>query len=450
MAVIGSLFKINLNNSGHQSKSFLHVFFGLYFCMDIFEKLRVLSGSARYDASCASSGSTRQGLAGSLGNASIGGICHSWSDDGRCVSLLKVLFSNECCYDCAYCVNRRSSDTERASFTVEELVELTLRFYRRNYIEGLFLSSAVLISPDYTMERMNAVLHRLRRQERFAGYIHMKVIPGSSAGLVAQAGFLADRLSVNIELPSGESLRRLAPQKERESIIRPMAQLGETIGSSLIERRKYPSAPRFSPAGHSTQMIIGASPESDLQILRLSEALYRKMSLRRVYYSAFVPVSADNRLPVLNTPPLQREHRLYQADWLLRNYGFSASELLGEEAPFLDEHLDPKAAWAIRHPEFFPVDVNKAEYSVLLRVPGIGVRSARRILAARRFSSMTPEGLKRIGVVMKRARYFITCSGRYPERFSDRPSIIRKQLIAAGDSPVSAPALSGQLTLPGL
>ena len=403
--------------------------------MDTLDKLKILSGSARYDASCASSGSSRSGGAGTLGNASTGGICHSWSDDGRCISLLKVLLSNDCRYDCAYCVNRSSNPVERATFTVEELVNLTVRFYRRNYIEGLFLSSGVVQSPDCTMERMVAVVRRLREEEKFFGYIHMKVIPGSSRELVRQAGFYADRLSVNIELPSRDSLNRLAPQKQKESILKPMAFLGETISANRLERKKSRKVPRFSPAGQSTQMIVGASPESDHRILLLSQGLYKKMNLKRVYYSAYVPVNRDNRLPVLAKPPLNREHRLYQADWLLRNYGFSADEILSEEHPYLDEHLDPKASWALRHPEFFPVDVNRADYAALLRVPGIGVTSAKRIVAARRYAVMTPDGLKKVGVVMKRARYFITCSGRPVERLFDKPALIRQKLLTAETLP---------------
>ncbi len=419
-------------------------------CMETIEKLRILSGSARYDASCASSGSTRSGGKGSLGNASSGGICHSWSDDGRCISLLKVLLSNDCRYDCAYCVNRSSNRIPRASFTVEELVDLTVKFYRRNYIEGLFLSSAVMHGPDETMGRMVSVVRKLRREERFFGYIHMKVIPGCSDELLREAGLYADRLSVNIELPSQASLNLLAPQKDKQSILKPMAFLGNAIGESARERRKNRKAPRFSPAGQSTQMIIGASPESDYQILRLSEGLYRKMSLKRVYYSAYVPVNEDRRLPALRTPPLLREHRLYQADWLLRLYGFTAEEILSEEYPQLDEQLDPKAAWALRHPEYFPVDVNRAEYAALLRIPGVGVTSARRIVSARRFAPLTPEGLKKVGVVMKRARYFITCSGRPVERLIDRPALVRGRLLLADGATVSPSSQQRQLSLPGL
>jgi len=418
--------------------------------MELVEKLQILSGAARYDASCASSGSRRESSACGIGNTSQGGICHSWSDDGRCISLLKVLLSNDCVYDCAYCVNRSSNSVPRASFTAREVVDLTMEFYRRNYIEGLFLSSAVMQSPDQTMERMVAVAETLRLEERFGGYIHLKIIPGSSGELVRRAGLHADRISVNIELPSQESLRRLAPQKGKQAIIEPMSFIGKEIRHSLVERRKSRRAPRFAPAGQSTQMIIGASPESDFQILRLSEGLYRKMNLKRVYYSAFVPVNEDNRLPVLAAPPLLREHRLYQADWLLRFYGFSVSEILSDDAPNLDESFDPKTAWALRHPEFFPVEINRADYATLLRVPGIGVTSARRIVAARRFCIITPEGLKKIGVVMKRARYFITCSGRPFEKTDRQPALLRSRLLPGDGGAAAVTEQSGQLLLPGL
>jgi putative DNA modification/repair radical SAM protein len=321
-------------------------------------------------------------------------------------------------------------------------------FYRRNYIEGLFLSSAVMKGPDNTMEEMVRVAEILRNEERFGGYIHLKVIPGSSSELIRRAGLAADRISVNIELPSSESLHRLAPQKSKESILAPMKLIGGQIGTSLVERGKSRKAPRFAPAGQSTQMIIGASPETDFQILRLSQGLYSKMNLKRVYYSAFVPVNDDNRLPVLASPPLLREHRLYQADWLLRFYGFSAEEILSDEAPNLDESFDPKTAWALRHPEFFPVEINRADYGTLLRVPGIGVTSAKRIIAARRFSVITPEGMKKIGVVMKRAKYFITCSGRAFEKTDHQPARLRQRLLL-GDGSESAPA-PRQLILPGL
>jgi putative DNA modification/repair radical SAM protein len=415
--------------------------------METLSKLQILSGAARYDASCASSGSKREGPACGTGNTSNGGICHSWSDDGRCISLLKILLSNDCRYDCAYCVNRSSNSVERASFTAREVVDLTLDFYRRNYIEGLFLSSAVMVSPDHTMERMVRVAEILRTEEHFGGYIHMKIIPGSSSELVRKAGLYADRISVNIELPSQTSLQRLAPQKHKDAILAPMALIGREIASSLVERKASRRAPRFAPAGQSTQMIIGASPENDFQILCLSQGLYKKMNLKRVYYSAYVPVSDYNRLPVLAAPPLLREHRLYQADWPLRFYGFSAEEILSDEAPNLDESFDPKTAWALRHPEFFPIEINRADYGTLLRVPGIGVVSARRIIAVRRFSAITPEGMKKIGVVMKRAKYFITCSGRSFEK-PDRPAALLRQQLLLGESP--APALSTQLVLPGI
>ncbi|NTW56677.1 MAG: putative DNA modification/repair radical SAM protein [Chlorobiaceae bacterium] len=418
--------------------------------METLAKLQVLSGAARYDASCASSGCRREGNPYSTGNTSQSGICHSWSDDGRCISLLKILLSNDCIYDCAYCVNRSSNPVERASFEAREVVDLTMEFYRRNYIEGLFLSSAVMKSPDQTMERMISVVETLRTEERFRGYIHLKIIPGSSPELVRKAGLHADRISVNIELPSHESLKRLAPQKEKFSILEPMSLIGKEITESLVERRASRKAPKFAPAGQSTQMIVGASPESDFQILRLSEGLYRKMNLKRVYYSAFVPVNHDNRLPVLAAPPLLREHRLYQADWLLRFYGFTATEILSDDMPNLDESFDPKTAWALRHPDFYPVEINRADYATLLRVPGIGVTSARRIIAARRFSVITPEGLRKIGVVMKRAKYFITCSGRPFEQMERSPLLLRNRLLLGDGGEVTPAAPPKQLVLPGL
>lgn len=418
--------------------------------MDTLAKLQILSGAARYDASCASSGSKREGPSCGTGNTSSSGICHSWSDDGRCISLLKILLSNDCIYDCAYCVNRYTNAIDRASFTAREVIDLTLDFYRRNYIEGLFLSSAVMKSPDYTMELMVKVAEVLRIEELFGGYIHMKIIPGSSSELVQKAGLYADRISVNIELPSQASLLRLAPQKHKHAILEPMALIGREITNSLVDRKANRRAPLFAPAGQSTQMIIGASPENDFQILRLSQGLYKKMNLKRVYYSAYVPVTEDNRLPVLAAPPLLREHRLYQADWLLRFYGFSAEEILSEDAPHLDESFDPKTAWALRHPEFFPVEINRADYATLLRVPGIGVLSAKRIIAARRFSQITHENMKKIGVVVKRAKYFITCSGRPFEKPDQQPAIIRQQLLLGESRECLIAPLPRQLVLPGL
>lgn len=382
--------------------------------MDTATKLTILAGAAKYDASCASSGSSRGPGADGRGRGTTlpGGCCHSWSDDGRCISLLKILFSNACIYDCLYCANRRSNDIPRATFTVAEIVDLTSQFYRRNYIEGLFLSSGVVKSPDYTMERLCDVCRQLRQVERFHGYIHLKIIPGASPELVRLAGTLADRVSVNIELPSSESLLRLAPDKHREGILAPMKRIGTAIAASRDERRQSRRAPAFAPAGQSTQMIIGATPESDYQILRLSQGLYRQVALKRVYYSAYVPVNEGAMLPPLQAPPLRREHRLYQADWLMRFYQFDAEELLSPQDPFLDAEVDPKVNWALRHLGHFPVEVNRAAPDMLLRVPGIGVVSARRIVAARRWGALDFEALRKFGVVLKRAAYFITCGGR--------------------------------------
>ena len=382
--------------------------------MELMDKLEILADAAKYDAACTSSGLDRAGRPGTIGSTTLAGCCHSFSADGRCISLLKVLMTNVCAYDCQYCVNRRSNDLPRAAFTPRELCELTMGFYRRNYIEGLFLSSAVLVSPDYTTERMIEALRLLREEYRFGGYIHAKAIPGADPRLTYRLGLLADRMSVNIELPSAGSLALLAPDKKKENILTPMGQIRDGISLASRERKLCRHAPRFAPAGQSTQMIVGATPESDRQILTLTQRLYDKYHLKRVFYSAYMPVSNSPLLPAPQNfqPPLLREHRLYQADWLLRFYHFRAEELLDEEAPNLDPRLDPKCTWALRHLEFFPVEVNRADYEALLRVPGVGVRSARRILAARRVGPLTFEGLKRLGVVLKRAQYFLTCSGR--------------------------------------
>ncbi len=378
------------------------------------DKLEILADAAKYDAACTSSGLDRAGRPGTIGSTTLAGCCHSFSADGRCISLLKVLMTNVCAYDCQYCVNRRSNDLPRAAFTPRELCELTMGFYRRNYIEGLFLSSAVLVSPDYTTERMIEALRLLREEYRFGGYIHAKAIPGADPQLTYRLGLLADRMSVNIELPSAGSLALLAPDKRKENILTPMGQIRDGISLASRERKLCRHAPRFAPAGQSTQMIVGATPESDRQILTLTQGLYDKYHLKRVFYSAYMPVSNSPLLPAPQNfqPPLLREHRLYQADWLLRFYHFRAEELLDEAAPNLDPRLDPKCTWALRHLEFFPVEVNRADYEALLRVPGVGVRSARRILAARRVGPLTFEGLKRLGVVLKRAQYFLTCSGK--------------------------------------
>lgn len=382
--------------------------------MELMDKLEILADAAKYDAACTSSGLDRAGRPGTIGSTTLAGCCHSFSADGRCISLLKVLMTNVCAYDCQYCVNRRSNDLPRAAFTPRELCELTMGFYRRNYIEGLFLSSAVLVSPDYTTERMIEALRLLREEYRFGGYIHAKAIPGTDPQLTYRLGLLADRMSVNIELPSAGSLALLAPDKRKENILTPMGQIRDGISLASRERKLCRHAPRFAPAGQSTQMIVGATPESDRQILTLTQGLYDKYHLKRVFYSAYMPVSNSPLLPAPQNfqPPLLREHRLYQADWLLRFYHFRAEELLDEEAPNLDPRLDPKCTWALRHLEFFPVEVNRADYEALLRVPGVGVRSARRILTARRVGPLTFEGLKRLGVVLKRAQYFLTCSGK--------------------------------------
>ena len=383
--------------------------------MDLAQKLEILADSAKYDVACTSSGVDRPGRHGSLGSCCAAGICHAFTPDGRCVSLLKVLYSNACSYDCSYCVNRRTNDIPRATFTPRELADLTIGFYRRNYIEGLFLSSAVLGSPDVTTERMIEALRILRQEYHFNGYIHAKAIPGADPLLVERLGLLADRLSVNIELPSEASLGLLAPDKHKAGILRPMGQIAQRTAQNRREMAVYRHTPAFVPAGQSTQMIIGATPENDLHILRLTEGLYKKYALKRVFFSAYLPVVPDPRLPATTTrPPLLREHRLYQADWLLRYYQFSAAEILNEDEPNFDPYLDPKCNWALRHPEFFPVEVNTATKAQLLRVPGIGPKSVQRILAARRQQHLGLEELKRIGVVLKRARYFITCNGKAP------------------------------------
>jgi len=381
--------------------------------MDVEEKLKILGGAARYDVSCSSSGVRRPGRKGRLGDCTSFGVCHSWSDDGRCISLLKILFSNRCIYECAYCANRASVARPRASFTPDELAELTMNFYQRNYIEGLFLSSAVWVSPDYTMERLLLTAQKLRQEKGFNGYIHLKAIPGASPELIRRAGIYADRMSINIELPTEKSLRLLAPDKKKEDILGPMGDVADHIRGNKEERKHFRKAPAFVPAGQSTQLIVGATPESDLRIVKLAEGLYNRYNLKRVYYSAFVPVSDDPRLPGLDGPPLLREHRLYQADWLLRHYHFTSDEILDEKQPQLDEELDPKSGWALRNPQFFPVEVNRADYETLLRVPGLGVKSAKRIVYARRVHSLDFDDLRKIGVVLKRACYFITCRGKY-------------------------------------
>lgn len=387
------------------------------------EKLHILSDAAKYDVACTSSGVDRRGDGTGMGNCSAAGICHSFSADGRCISLLKILFTNECIYDCKYCINRSSNDVVRTSFTPEEVCTLTMEFYRRNYIEGLFLSSGIARSPDYTMELIYATLYRLRNVCNFQGYIHVKAIPGADPRLIHMTGYLADRMSVNVELPTAESLRLLAPHKSRKNILAPMRLVQTQMNENKQEIRLYRNAPRFVPAGQSTQMIIGATPETDYQILHVAESLYKKFDLKRVFYSAFVPVNEDSTLPALkdSKPPLLREHRLYQADWLLRFYHFEAEELLDEDNPNFNVLLDPKCCWALKHLDLFPVEVNRADYMLLLRVPGIGYKSAGRIVKARRMGNLEFEDLKKMGVVLKRALYFITCGGKmmYPVRIEE-------------------------------
>jgi len=390
--------------------------------MSLMEKLEILSDSAKYDVACTSSGVERRGNGTDMGNCVKSGICHSFSSDGRCISLLKILHTNECIYDCKYCINRCSNDVPRATFTPEEVCTLTMEFYRRNYIEGLFLSSGIIQNPTFTMEMIYRTLYLLRYKYRFMGYIHVKGIPGADPELIKRVGFLADRMSVNLELPTAEGLRELAPNKHRKTILSPMRQIQEGIKSNQEELVVYKHAPRFVSGGQSTQMIIGATGESDYQILNVAENLYQKFELKRVFYSAFVRVNEDKALPAIpGGPPLLREHRLYQADWLLRFYGFQAGELLDEDRPFFNVMLDPKEDWAVRHLEQFPIEINKASYEMLLRVPGIGVTGAGRIVRARRSARLDFQDLKKMGIVLKRALYFITCSGKmmYPTKLEE-------------------------------
>ena len=394
-------------------------------------KLNILADAAKYDVSCASSGSNRKNTTKGIGNGVACGICHSFTDDGRCISLFKILMTNNCIYDCAYCINRRSNDRPRATFTVDEIVELTIGFYRRNYIEGLFLSSGIIKNPDFTMERMVQVAKKLRTQENYNGYIHLKAIPGASQELIHEAGIWADRLSVNIEIPTEPNLKRLAPEKNYTGILSPMSQIKNEIVASKEERKKFRKAPRFAPAGQSTQLIVGATPETDRQIILLSSGLYKTQNLKRVYFSGYLPVNAyDERLPALNRPPLVRENRLYQSDWLMRFYRFRAEEILTDDQPFLDLDIDPKLGYALRNMHLFPVDINRADYEMILRVPGIGVQSAQKIVLARRHRKLNSLHLKKIGIVMKRAKYFIT-TNELPVSTTDwEPARLKHKLIS--------------------
>lgn len=411
--------------------------------MNLLDKLTILTDAAKYDASCTSSGVIRGSRPGMIGNtsSSIAGCCHSFSADGRCISLLKVLMTNYCVYDCKYCINRCSNDTRRTAFTPRELAELTIQFYRRNYIEGLFLSSGVLRDPDYTTLRMIETLRLLRREFAFNGYIHAKAIPGTSPELVQQLGYLADRLSVNIELPSQKGLAALAPDKSKAAILAPMRLIEAQGRQNKEELVKYRHAPAFAPAGQSTQLIVGATEDSDRHILHLTESLYDRYRLKRVFYSAYVPVVENPLLPALHTkPPLLREHRLYQADWLLRFYGFRADELLDDQHPNFDPMLDPKCYWAITHPEQFPVEIMTADLGRLLRVPGIGPTGARRILSARRTGLLHFDDLKKMGIVLKRAQFFILCGGRMREglHFTADTLAFQLQAVERGSLPASA------------
>ena len=394
------------------------------------EKLRILSDAAKYDVSCSSSGSSRKNTNNGLGNAAINGICHSWSADGRCISLLKILMTNYCIYDCKYCINRKDNDIERAILTPDEIVKLTINFYKRNYIEGLFLSSGIIKSADYTMELMIAVAKKLRLEEKFNGYIHMKVIPGASRQLINEIGLYVDRISVNIEFAENTALKLLAPDKKPTDISTSMGLIRKNMIENAEDKKIFKSTPSFIPAGQTTQMIIGASGESDYAILARSENLYKNFDLKRVYYSGYVPVNKSGILvSTQQAVPMIREHRLYQADWLLRFYEFKADEILDEKDPFVDPLLDPKTNWAIKNSHFFPIEINKATYKELLRVPGIGVTSAKRIVMTRKYSTIRYEHLKKLGVVIKRAKYFITVNGEFLGFKKENPELIRNALM---------------------
>lgn len=399
------------------------------------EKLEILADAAKYDVSCSSSGGSRKNKKGALGDSSASGICHTYTEDGRCVSLLKILLTNHCIYDCAYCVSRSSNDIKRAAFTVEEVVDLTINFYRRNYIEGLFLSSGIFTNPDYTMERLILVAKKLRTEHRFNGYIHLKTIPGASDDLIKEAGLYADRLSVNVEMPTEQGLQLLAPDKKRADMIRPMKFLQSAIIQHKEEKKIFKKVPVFAPAGQSTQMVVGATPETDKQVLMMANIFYKKFQLRRVYYSGYIPISNDNRLPAIGTPvPMVRENRLYQADWLLRFYDFNVDEIVPDEDPLLAMDIDPKLSWALRNMHLFPININKADLKMIVRVPGIGVQSAHKIYYARKFNALNWEHLRKIGISLTKARYFITCNSRDYEKRDLTPIKIKEQLLSLGKS----------------
>jgi putative DNA modification/repair radical SAM protein len=410
----------------------------------IIEKLAILADAAKYDVSCSSSGSKRKNENKGLGNAG-NGICHAYTEDGRCVSLLKILLTNHCIFDCAYCINRRSNDVKRAAFTVQEVVDLTINFYRRNYIEGLFLSRGIFKDADYTMERLVLIAKKLRTEHNFNGYIHLKTIPGASELLMNEAGKYADRLSVNVEMPNENSLKLLAPEKNHQDVIKPMLYLKDKIIEQREDKKKLKKTPLFAPAGQSTQMVIGATPETDLQILFMADAFYKRMQLKRVYYSGYVPISSDNRLPVMGTPvPFIRENRLYQADWLMRFYGFEVQEIITPQAPLLDMEVDPKLAWALRNMHLFPVDVNTADYRMIMRIPGVGVQSAQRICAARKFSKLRSEDLIRMGINYSKAKHFI--AEPHQQHKDIEPQQLKSLILNTGKSKYKA-NFSKQLTL---
>ncbi len=403
----------------------------------ITEKLSILADAAKYDVSCSSSGSKRKNHNNGLGNAS-NGICHAYTEDGRCVSLLKILLTNVCIFDCAYCVSRKSNDIKRAAFSVQEVVDLTINFYRRNYIEGLFLSSGIFKNADYTMERLVLVAKKLRTEHKFNGYIHLKTIPGASEELIKEAGLYADRLSINVEMPTEKSLALLAPDKNRADMIKPMEIVKNTIIQNREEKKLFKSTPVFAGAGQSTQMVIGATPETDLEILYLANGFYKKFNMKRVYYSGYVPISNDNRLPAIGTPvPMIRENRLYQADWLMRFYGFTVQEIVDKQNPLLDTDIDPKLSWALRNLHLFPIDINRAAYEIIVRVPGIGVQSAKKICAARKFSKLSSTHLQKIGISYNRAKYFINSDTEF-EKKDWQPGQIKNFILAEGNSKYKA------------
>lgn len=411
------------------------------------EKLEILADAAKYDVSCSSSGGTRKNKKGALGDSSVSGICHTYTEDGRCVSLLKVLLTNHCIYDCAYCVSRSSNDIKRAAFTVEEVVDLTINFYRRNYIEGLFLSSGIFKNADTTMERLVRVAKKLRLEENFNGYIHLKSIPGASDELMQEAALYADRLSVNLEIPTESGLKLLAPEKNRQDMISPMRYIQKGISQYEDERKILKKVPKFAPAGQSTQMIVGATNENDLQIIKVADHFYKNFNLKRVYYSGYVPVLEDKRLPSLATEvPMLRENRLYQSDWLMRFYGFKAEEILDPAIPFLDLEVDPKLSWALRHLDQFPVNIQTADYQMILRIPGIGVKSAQKIISARRFQMLTMDHLKQLGTAVNRAKYFIdfNTGNAYLKYLTDKNF---RKLLVGGSSSKFHNQFSQQLSL---